>query len=72
MSRRCKNCDQWSSTDRIWGECIYMEREHPDQKAHATYVERMGDVRDARLETRFDFGCSVWATKNRKQEAPHG
>lgn len=71
MSRRCENCGLWGSTDRVWGECDYAGRKNEDHKAQATYVKRMGDVRDARLETRYDFGCKAWSSGRPKNEARH-
>lgn len=60
MSRRCENCARWASTDRVWGECGYASSCDDGTKiAHATYV-RLGDEKQAILETKYKFGCVVW------------
>lgn len=60
MRRRCENCSQWSSTDQVWGDCTYASaRDDGTKIANATYT-RLGDEKQAELETRYDFGCSMW------------
>ncbi|EHS51693.1 hypothetical protein PDO_5083 [Rhizobium sp. PDO1-076] len=62
MSRRCENCAHWSSTDKVWGSCDYAStRDDGDKLAHASYV-RLGDEKQAELETKYKFGCVVWKT----------
>lgn len=58
--RRCENCSFWASTDRVWGSCGYAStRDDGDKVAHATYV-RLGDEKQAELETKYVFGCVRW------------
>lgn len=60
--RRCENCTRWSSTDQVWGDCtLHSERDRgQDRRAYAAYVDGPGDVRDAELRTKWDFGCVCW------------
>lgn len=71
MSRRCENCGLWSSTDRVWGDCDYASRQDDEHKAQAEYVKRMGDVRQACLRTRYDFGCKAWSSGSPKRSDRH-
>lgn len=60
MRKRCENCSQWSSTDQVWGECMYASsRDDGTKIAHARYIS-LGDEKQAELATRYDFGCSLW------------
>lgn len=57
---RCENCSFWASTDSVWGSCGYAStRDDGDKVAHATYV-RLGDEKQAELETNYVFGCVKW------------
>ncbi|UFW79978.1 hypothetical protein [Rhizobium sp. SU303] len=61
--KRCENCSAWCSTDRVWGNCHYASTEDRDgtKIAQATYV-RLGDEKQAELETKYSFGCVLWAS----------
>ena len=65
--RRCENCNDWSSTDGVWGECVYASSpdRDGDKIAHATYARR-GNEEQAELETRYDFGCVKWLPREGK------
>lgn len=71
MSRSCNNCGHWASTDRVWGTCDYASSRDDDgtKIAHATYV-RLGDEKQAELETRYNFRCSIW--KSLRPQAREG
>lgn len=57
---RCETCSQWSSTDKVWGDCMYASsRDDGTKLAQATHVE-LGNQKQATLETKWDFGCRVW------------
>lgn len=59
---RCENCTQWSSTDSVWGDCLYASSKGANSEERlmeATYV-RKGDERTAVLETKWTFGCVAW------------
>lgn len=60
--RRCENCSHWSSTDQVWGECTLLSAPDRGQerKAHAQYVAAPGDVENADVWSRWDFGCVLW------------
>ena len=61
--RRCENCSHWSSTDQVWGECLYAGTDADEQrKADARYVLAPGEVVQADLWTRWDFGCVAWSS----------
>lgn len=63
MKRRCENCSHWSSTDQVWGECtLISDHRRDERKAFAQYVAGPGDVEDADFWSRWDFGCSLWAS----------
>lgn len=57
--KRCETCSHWSSTDKVWGDCMYASTEDYGKIAQANYVSG-GNARQATLETKYDFGCRVW------------
>lgn len=57
--KRCENCSRWSSTDKVWGDCMYASTEDHAKIAQAQYVIS-GLEHQATLETRYDFACRVW------------
>lgn len=61
--KRCENCTQWSSTDQVWGSCTYASSRDRDgtKIALAEYVD-LGEEHQADLNTRYDFGCVLWAS----------
>ena len=61
MSRRCENCSQWSSSDKVWGVCDYASVDRSDRLACATRLSGGRDLQ-ADLETRFNFGCVAWSS----------
>lgn len=71
MSRRCENCALWSSTDRVWGDCDYASTMEDGTKiAHATFV-RLGDAKQAVLETNYKFGCVMWKSYRQALKGEH-
>lgn len=60
--RRCENCSHWSSTDQVWGECTLLSAPDRGQerRAYAQYVAAPGEIEDAEVWSKWDFGCVAW------------
>lgn len=60
--RRCENCSHWSSTDQVWGDCTLLSAPDRGQerRAYAAFVAGPGEVEDAEVRCRWDFGCVAW------------